>query len=102
MALLSKIEDALRRKDAEISTVRERSQVALKEISEELSLLPLSNFDTGVANPRSVAEYLSNAVSTTDKMDGFEKALRRNPECLMGFIKNWNEKHPVRKELEKM
>lgn len=82
MKLLSKIENALKRKDAEAGMIRDESKSALKEISDELSLLPLSNFEIGVANPRNVAEYLSNAVSTMDKMERFERALRKNPECL--------------------
>lgn len=45
MALLSKIEDALRRRDAEISNVLDESQAALQEVSQELSILPYSNFE---------------------------------------------------------
>lgn len=82
MKLLTKIEDALKRKDAEMSSVRTESQTALKEVSRELALLPFSNFDPQVKNPKEVAEYLAKSVSTTDKMNEFWTALRKNSECL--------------------
>lgn len=99
MKLLSKIEAALKRKDAEIGTIQNESQNALKEISNELSLLPLSNFDPRVKNPEEVAEYLRTATFTIDGSNAFMDLLEANSECAVGLVRNWNESHPVRKAL---
>ncbi len=101
LKLLSKIETVLKRKDAEMGLVRNESKTALKEISDELSLLPVSNFDTDVANPEAVAEYLADCMFIRDGSDAFLDKLKKNPKCAAGFVTNWSEEHPVRKALGK-
>lgn len=99
MKLLSKIEAALKRKDVEIGTIQTESQKALKEISDELSLLPLSNFDPRVENPEKVADYLRTAMITIDGRNSFMDQLDSNPECAVGLMRNWNSTHPIRRAL---
>lgn len=99
MKLLLKIENVLKRKDTEIGTVRNESKTALKEISDELSLLPVSNFDPNVKNPAEVAEYLRTAMFTIDARNAFMDKVDANPECSVGLMRNWNDSHPVRKTL---
>lgn len=101
LKLLSKIEAVLKRKDSEMGLVRNESKNALKEISDELSLLPVSNFETGVANPDAVADYLADCMFIRDGADAFLDKLKKNPKCAAGFVTNWNAEHPVRKSLEK-
>lgn len=81
LKLLSKIEAVLKRKDVEIGLIRNESKSALSEISDELSLLPVSNFDPNVPNPEAVADYLANRMFIRDGSDEFLSKLKKNPKC---------------------
>lgn len=81
LKLLSKIETVLKRRDVEMGLIRDESKSALSEISDELSLLPVSNFDPNVQNPEAVADYLANSMFIRDGSDAFLSKLKKNPKC---------------------
>lgn len=99
MKLLTKIEEALKRKDAEVGSLLNQSRAALREISDELALKPLSNFDPNAGNPAQIAEYLQKATLTADRMKTFVANVESNADCASGLVKHWGETHPVRKAL---
>ncbi|MFB0964331.1 MAG: hypothetical protein QMC36_01280, partial [Patescibacteria group bacterium] len=59
------------------------------------------NFDPNVPNPEAVADYVAESMFIRDGSDAFIDNLKKNPECAAGFVRNWNERHPVRLALEK-
>ena len=81
MRLLEKIEAVLKRKDAEIGSVIVESKSALREISEELSLKPLANFDPNVSNPSRIADYVANAMLTVERTKAFTEMVESNADC---------------------